>query len=740
MSQSNSSHCLLWTSSALLLAALTACAAQKPAGQNVSRGGVVAGASGATEAPTMFEAPTCPPGNPFCMAMPDEGAVLTPTDTLPPPTMTMRADCGELPQDITPAGVNVMVAIDGSASMATHWQNIQQAVEDLRLRNPDANFGVQVFWAETVDNIDALLEQANFCAPTMNRVLDVGANTAADLVSFLGDGPPGPSVWNGLYEISPVIEPLNYFLTADTALADPMRTNYLIFVTDGNDNCFGSVYASKADKLLAYQKLAVEIGKRNINIVPIGFDAASMPDSTGRWGTVPPNTDLEVLQTLLDFGGSGFTDVPKVDDPTKLAEVIKQVGQNILSCRFNVPSAVDPSSGVNPFQLAFTLNGVDVPRDRTGASGWNFVDGNTGQVDLFGQACEAARSGIKLEARKTCNTDVCGTSVVKVETKPRAVLLLLDESSSRLECIDGTDTCFGPPGSANRTRNFAEETLHAVGISLTAPINDDVEFGLQFFPGKNAEIFACDIATAPEIPPTQGTEITIMKQMLEKLPFGRSPVVEVLEGVAAAPGRLAEPGVLGAVVMLSDGGDNCIIPEGFDPNDQAMLDAITAEMVERLGTAAKTLNDMGVKTYAVRFGSEAGRTPEGEEQLRAIVENGGTAVVDPADPTRKPYVDAQNEQELAEALAAISDKLATCSFGISGIPPTANKDNTNLYLNGDTVPFDKDLTKADGWGWVDVDRTAIELFGPACTGFKTNRRTSIVVEFGCPPEVVPSPD
>src|SRR2546430_2244033 len=143
-----------------------------------------------------------------------------------------------------------------------------------------------------------------------------------------------PSWPLGYFEISPVIDPLNYFLTNDTGLIDPLRTNYLVFITDGNDNCFGSFYASDDDKLLAYQKLAVEIHKRNINIVPIGFDASSMPDSNGDWGTVKPNTNTEVLKTLLDYGGAAFTDVPRVDNPTKLAEVIKTVCQSILSCRF----------------------------------------------------------------------------------------------------------------------------------------------------------------------------------------------------------------------------------------------------------------------------------------------------------------------------------------------------------------------------------------------------------------------
>jgi len=718
------------------LCALTACSAKPPA-QNSFRGAVAAGTGATEQAPVVPEAPECSPGNPFCSMMPDMPTLIMTDATLPPPTTT-RTDCGELPQDITPAGVNVMVAVDGSASMGTHWENVKKAIMDLRMRNPEANFGVQVFWGELVGSFEEFADQSNVCGPSQARVLDVGAHAITDLVDFLGEGPPGPSVLGGLYEISPVIDPLNWFLINDTLLADPTRTNYLIFISDGNDNCFGSFFARKNDKLLAYQKLAVEIGKRNIHIVPIGFDAASMPDSTGRWGTVPPNTDVEVLQTLLDHGGSGFKEVPKVDDPSKLAEVIKTVGQNILSCRFHVPSAVDPNSGVNPFQLAFALNGVDVPRDRTGTSGWNFVNGNTGQIELYGQACEAARSGIKLAAKKTCNTDVCGTSVVKVETKPRAVLLLLDESASRLECVDGTDTCFGAP--MTRTLNYAEEVLHAIGVSLTAPINDDVEFGLQFFPGKMADLFACDVTTAPEVPPTQGTEITIMKQMLQKLPFGRSPVVQVLESVAASPGRLAEAGVLGAVVLLSDGGDNCALPEMFDPNDMAMVEAAQADMVERLGTASASLLGMGIKTFAVRYGSEEGRTPQGEEQLRAIVEMGGTAIVDPTDPMMLPYVDAENEEELANALSAISDRLATCSFGISGVPATANKDNTNLYLNGDTIPFDKDVLKGDGWGWVDTERTMIELYGPSCEGFKTNRRTSIVVEFGCPPEVVPSPD
>ena len=179
---------------------------------------------------------------------------------------------------------------------------------------------------------------------------------------------------------------------------------------------------------------------------------------------------------------------------------------------------------------------------------------------------------------------------------------------------------------------------HALGTSLVAPINDDIDFGMQFFPGKNASAFTCDVAADPEIPPAQGTEITILSAMLEKLPFGFSPVVQVLENVAAKPGRLADPKVEGAVVMLTDGGDNCA------GGDQANL-------VKRLGDAAAKLLTAGVETYVVRYGSESGKTPEQDAQLRAIVGNGGTASSDPTDMSKFPYIDAKNDQELTDALA-----------------------------------------------------------------------------------------
>jgi hypothetical protein len=74
---------------------------------------------------------------------------------------------------------------------------------------------------------------------------------------------------------------------------------------------------------------------------------------------------------------------------------------------------------------------------------------------------------------------------------------------------------------------------------------------------------------------------------------------------------------------------------------------------------------------------------------------------------------------LNAALASISDTLATCSFGLEGLPDDA-----------------EDHAAKDGWDWMDKAQTSIELFGDARQAFKTNRKTSVIVEFGCEPIVV----
>ena len=216
--------------------------------------------------PPPAKPPVCPPDNPFCQ-----------TGTQKP---TIQ-DCGNAPIDLKPQGVNVMIAIDGSASMGPYWPEVQAAVRRLHAQNPSGGFGVHMFFGNFIEDLDALFEKSNLCGKTENQVLDVAQRTADELVTFMGDGPPGPP---GFFPSSPLVEPINYYLTNATQLADPTRTNYLVIISDGVDNCFGSTFTNPTDKRLALEKVSIELSKRNIRVVPIGFVAGQQNGmATDEW-------------------------------------------------------------------------------------------------------------------------------------------------------------------------------------------------------------------------------------------------------------------------------------------------------------------------------------------------------------------------------------------------------------------------------------------------------------------------
>ncbi len=642
----------------------------------------------------------CPEDNPYCGGD-NDGEV--------------PAGCGVEKFDLNPVGVNVMVAMDGSYSMNAVWTPTQEAIRDMILANPKQNYGMHMFWGEPVENIIEGIVNVNFCGHNQNEVLEPAPNQQKQILPFMGTQAPGQG--NAFFDFTPVVDPLNYYLENTTTLEDPKSTNYLVFVSDGNENCFGTAFASRADKLLAYEKLGTELVKKNIRLLPIGFSNTGQVRPGGSMRT----TNFEALNTLAKFGGSGLTEAILADNAAALKKALQTVAQRVRPCRFQVPATLDPTKNLNPFELNFVLGSKLVQRDRERVEGWNFVDGNTSEVEFFGDACEAIQFGAPLEARKGCESEVCGTSATQVSTKPRAVQYLLDRSLTMNDCSN--DAPFGcVPASVGGGGGLTWWGVMAksIGMSVVATVNDDVEFGLRMFPSAGSNL-SCDVHDDPEVTPSSSSELTIIRSLLSNLPLGLTPLVAALEKTADLPGRLSEDLVTGAVIVVSDGGDSgsCGVEQ--------------QEAVLRAGEAAKRLLDVGIKTYVIRFGSIDGTTTNDDEILHAIVDNGGTALVDPAQPEAPRYYSAPNEAELNEVLNGISQALADCAFTLGELQdPNVDKSKVNLYLNGEVVPMDEN----EGWSFSDEAQTEIRMHGDACTQFKNNRTTSLVVEFGCEPIVL----
>ncbi|HEX5655917.1 MAG TPA: hypothetical protein VFX59_01930 [Polyangiales bacterium] len=648
-------------------------------------------------APLPVEDP-CPPANPYCRA--DAGS------TRPPNA------CTSAPIDLRPAGVKVVVAIDGSKSMSTFWTQMRDAVRGMMDANSSIQFGADLFWADVVESFEEGLKRINACGDTEHKLLELGINQSGKLDELFGAEPPGPGVF--FWDFTPVADPLNYYLTHDTALSDPNTTNYLVLISDGNDNCYGNFWAGEADKVNAYQKLARELVKKNIRVLPIGFNGASEQQMlTG--GALA--TDFVALNTIAANGGTGVETAFAADDPAQLTQAFATVAQRLGSCRFQVPAV--SAASVNPFALTFALNGVPVARDRGAKEGWNFVRGETSEVEFYGQACQAVRAGVPLVAEQACSSEqLCGNASSRVNAKTRAVQYLLDRSGSMGACSAGAFDCI--PGLST-SLSWWGVAARAISTAVTAPINDDVEFGLKYFPDRGA--LDCSVGDGPAVACAPGTSIELLGDVLHTLPGGATPLVSALEDVAMNPGRLAEAEVSGALILISDGGESCV---GADQ----------AERVARIEAATRSLHERGVRVFAVRFGAKGADFADQDAQLRAIAREGGTATGDPNDPHNTPYLEAPDADALNTSLASISQALASCALELGPVDAKADKSKVNLYLDGDVVPFDAAGAKQSGWGWSNAEQTELVLYGATCDGYKTSRTTSIVIEVGCEPVII----
>jgi hypothetical protein len=120
-------------------------------------------------------------------------------------------------------------------------------------------------------------------------------------------------------------------------------------------------------------------------------------------------------------------------------------------------------------------------------------------------------------------------------------------------------------------------------------------------------------------------------------------------------------------------------------------------------------------------------------RLNAMAEAGGTARSD--NPVADKYYQAYSQEELTNALKAVTGQVVSCVFEFTSKPPVP----TNIAVSVNGKWLDQDTTKAQGWDYTSDQYTALELHGDACQEVKTASENKVDIIFGCPgkPIVIP---
>lgn len=261
----------------------------------------------------------------------------------------MQSCGGELFQ-ATKVNSNMLIAFDKSGSMdnsivrngPSKWEIATEAIKQVTSQyQAQIQFGMMLFPIGPGDSTK--------CVPGPVSV-SVGDLRAAQVASTLNASMPGGST------------PIGGVLTAAgqvADLADPMRANYVMLVTDGTETCNGDGEAAARNNLSAH----------GIKTFVVGFggevSASNLTDIAIAGGTARP----------------GQVKYYQADDAPTLLAAFQGIAQGALGCEYRLATAPP-----DPTKVFVYVNGVLQNKDATHANGWDYLP-QTQRVTFYGGLC-----------------------------------------------------------------------------------------------------------------------------------------------------------------------------------------------------------------------------------------------------------------------------------------------------------------------------------------------------------------
>lgn len=182
----------------------------------------------------------------------------------------------------------------------------------------------------------------------------LAANPASAFVGLLPDWAPGAGT-----PIAAALSAMNSL----PSLVDPARSNYVLLITDGMENCGGNP-VGEVQNLRA----------KGIKTAVVGFGSL---------------VDPEMLK-LMAIAGGAESPLPmkyyQADNSASLISDLKTIARGLRSCDFKIEQAPADVS-----KMYVYVNGSLASRDTTGTNGWNYDAAQT-RLTLYGSLCADYKS------------------------------------------------------------------------------------------------------------------------------------------------------------------------------------------------------------------------------------------------------------------------------------------------------------------------------------------------------------
>lgn len=293
----------------------------------------------------------------------------------------------------------------------------------------------------------------------------------------------------------------------------------------------------------------------------------------------------------------------------------------------------------------------------------------------------------------------CGQVTSSTNRMPADVLLVLDRSGSMDYSTTSSERCGTDPNCTPRW-----PALTAAVDATLATTADSISWGLKLYTstGKN-----CTVDPGVEVP-ISATAVSAIQSLIENTtPGGNTPTAQAIEAATAYLKTVDDPNNK-VILLATDGEPNCR-PGG----------ASSSTNVPGTVAAIAAARDAGFPVYVIGIGPEVGN-------LDNFAEAGGTTS----------YYPATSPQDLADAFAAISELVTTCTFTLS-LEPGADLTNVAVYLDKNLVQKDP----ANGWSF-GANNQSIVLNGAACEKVKSGAASKVEILVGCagdppPPSTIP---